>query len=185
MDDDNAQKRAHQVVFIKEDADRGIDAQLRECVGQQKRQHERLPSRILEPGDGVRRRNADEHGGDHGDERDQEGLADRRYQVFLRKHKPPVFESPRLREYRRGVIFVRKRQHEHVHHRPVEKQKKRRQNDELPESPLSHRMVKPSRVQHLKHRTPPLLFLLQNATQNSMELSFPLPRLHQIHVLFR
>ena len=39
MDDDNAQKRAHQVVFIKEDADRGIDAQLRECVGQQKRQH--------------------------------------------------------------------------------------------------------------------------------------------------
>ena len=35
VDDNNAQQRTHEVVLIEEDCDRGIDAQLGECVGQQ------------------------------------------------------------------------------------------------------------------------------------------------------
>ena len=57
----------------------------------------------------------------------------------------------------RHLILIGEGQHYHIEERSVKEQDKDRQYDKFPELALPDRIIKPSGIQHLKHKfSPPL-----------------------------
>ena len=151
MDDDDAGVSTHQVVLVEQDRDGGVDAELRECVGQQEGQHEHLTSGILEACDGVGRRDTQDHGNTGGDDRHDEGLCDRGDQTLLAEYVAPPFETPLLRKDGRSLILVCEGEHQHIDHRSVEEQDKRREQDKFKKLASAYRMVEAFWIEHFEH----------------------------------
>ena len=163
MDEHNAHIGAHQTVFVEQHGDGGVDTQLGEGVGQQEGQHEHLTAPILEPGDGIRSRDTQQHGDQGRHDCHDEGLYDGGHQTVLREYVFPPFQAPGLGEHGRRRIFIGKGKHQHIQQRPVEKQDEHRQQNELQKLPFSHRIIETPWIEHFEHQSVPLLFSLSSS----------------------
>ena len=151
VDDYNAGVGTHQIISVKQHGDRSVDPKLWKCVGQQKRQHEQLAPPIFKAGDGVRSRNAQGHRNKRGDDRNDKRLCNGRNQIVLAEYIPPPLEAPRLWQHRRHAVFIRKRQHQHIQHWPIEKQDECGKQDKLQKFSFPNCMIEPLWIEHFEH----------------------------------